>query len=332
MKKKFITFVDYAYQIIDHAKSRVKLGEASPTLPRDYEQRLKAYCIPFFAKTPLHAVDHPKLRDFKTWLAIDRGLKGATVRTVMSFVSKVLSEAAKDGLIRTTPSIPRPKQEDCPRPAFTRTEYQHLLATLKLVEEGKLKVAFKGHAVDRELRDMVTFAVNAFLRPGDLFQVRNRHVEVVDEGEGGRRFLRMNLPKSKAHDGPTVSMKAAVDIYKRVLADHKKKGLGGPDDFVFLPHMANRAYAKEVTSRQFISVLTAAKLRKTASGEARSLYSLRHYAITARLVNADGLDAVTLAKNCRTSPEMIHRFYASSLRPEMNLDKIQSFKRESRHA
>ena len=127
-------------------------------------------------------------------------------------------------------------------------------------------------------------------------------------------------------------MKVAVDIYNRVVERQRKSGRTKPDDYVFLPEVANRTYAKEVTSRQFVKVLKAAGLYETPEGKARTLYSLRHLAITARIVNADGLDVVTLAKNCRTSPEMIHRFYASQLDPELNLDKIQSFKRESRYA
>ena len=41
-----------------------------------------------------------------------------------------------------------------------------------------------------------------------------------------------------------------------------------------------------------------------------------------RLLNAKNIDLLTLARNCRTSVEMIQRFYASHLTAEMNVDKL----------
>jgi hypothetical protein len=51
---------------------------------------------------------------------------------------------------------------------------------------------------------------------------------------------------------------------------------------------------------------------------------LRHTAITYRLLYGKGIDLLTLARNARTSVEMIERFYASQLTPEMNIGLLQS--------
>ena len=68
-----------------------------------------------------------------------------------------------------------------------------------------MPISFKGHAVDRELRDLVTMMVNAFLRPGDLFKIKNSHIDIIDEpGDDGRRFLRIRAPASKGNSTPTV--------------------------------------------------------------------------------------------------------------------------------
>jgi hypothetical protein len=45
-----------------------------------------------------------------------------------------------------------------------------------------------------------------------------------------------------------------------------------------------------------------------------------------RLLNSEGLDLMTLARNARTSVEMIDRFYASHLTPEMKVTELQSLK------
>ena len=59
-------------------------------------------------------------------------------------------------------------------------------------------------------------------------------------------------------------------------------------------------------------------------GQKRTLYSLRHTAITFRLLYGQGIDMLTLARNARTSVNMIERFYASSLSGEMNVGMLHS--------
>jgi len=65
-------------------------------------------------------------------------------------------------------------------------------------------------------------------------------------------------------------------------------------------------------------------IRKGSLGQNRTLYSLRHTAITFRLLYGKGIDLLTLARNARTSVEMIERFYTSNLSPEMNIEMLQS--------
>jgi len=48
-----------------------------------------------------------------------------------------------------------------------------------------------------------------------------------------------------------------------------------------------------------------------------------------RLLYGEGLDLLTLARNARTSPEMIDRFYARHLSAEMNIGLLQSKRRKT---
>jgi hypothetical protein len=43
----------------------------------------------------------------------------------------------------------------------------------------------------------------------------------------------------------------------------------------------------------------------------------------------EGMDLLTLARNARTSPEMIDRFYASKLKGEDNVAMLQSRRRRA---
>lgn len=325
------TFQDVAHMLIADGEARVAMGQNAPSLVRNYKDRLRAYGEPFFGKTKIKDIDSRKLREFRQWLAA-KSLKSSSILPIMSFVSKTLRLAEDDGLIDRRPNVPRQGHKDSPRPAFSRAEYRKLLATLRAVEKGKPPVQWRGNIVDWELRSMVTFLVNSFLRPGDLFTLRNKHVEVVHPDGADKPYLRLNPPASKDHDAPVITMPVAAHIYLRTSGRHRAAGYGKPDDFVFMPSRSNRQYAKELVRRQFTAVLILAGLKETAKGIPRTLYSLRHTAITFRILNAEDLDLLTLARNCRTSVEMIDRFYASSLTAEMNRDKLHSFKHPTRYA
>ena len=102
-------------------------------------------------------------------------------------------------------------------------------------------------------------------------------------------------------------------------------GFGGPDDYLFQPeHSKNRDYALRQLSRQFDQLLAIANLKHDPTGEARTLYSLRHTCIMFRLTKGDQVELLTLARNARTSYDMIDRFYAKHLTGEMNIEALQS--------
>jgi integrase len=59
-------------------------------------------------------------------------------------------------------------------------------------------------------------------------------------------------------------------------------------------------------------VLRREKLKLDREGNKLTAYSLRHTYICMRLI--EGADIYALAKNCRTSVEMIQRLYAAHIR------------------
>ncbi|WP_320203936.1 hypothetical protein [Agrobacterium rosae] len=63
--------------------------------------------------------------------------------------------------------------------------------------------------------------------------------------------------------------------------------------------------------QQFNKVLAACDLKTDREGNRRSAYSLRHTYICVRLL--EGVDIYQIAKNCRTSVEMIEKHYAVHL-------------------
>ena len=179
----------------------------------------------------------------------------------------------------------------------------------------------KGMPTPVWFRWMIAFMVNSFVRPTDLRNIQHQHVQVV---RGRHTYLRLVLPESKKHTEKIITLRPAVRIYEQILAYAQRHWHSAPDDYLFYPEVSNRKTAMMLMDVQFRRILEAAGLRQGARGQNRTLYSLRHTAITFRLLYGQGIDLLTLAKNARTSVEMIEKFYASELNPEMNVAMLQS--------
>jgi integrase len=67
-------------------------------------------------------------------------------------------------------------------------------------------------------------------------------------------------------------------------------------------------------------VLADTGLKVDREGQRRTAYSLRHSYICFRLM--EGADIYQVAKNCRTSVEMIEKFYAAHIRTTLNAAAI----------
>ena len=113
-------------------------------------------------------------------------------------------------------------------------------------------------------------------------------------------------------------MKTASRLIKYVA------GHGASDDYLFLPAIKDRNYAHWVLSFHFNWVLAETGLKKGPHVQPRSLYSLRHSSITFRLLYGQGIDLLTLARNARTSVEVINTHYASTVTGEQNIALLQS--------
>ena len=81
-------------------------------------------------------------------------------------------------------------------------------------------------------------------------------------------------------------------------------------DSVF-PKMQNRLFSK---------ILEETNLLHNREGKRRTLYSLRHTYISMRLM--EGADIYQIAKNCRTSVEIIEKHYAAHIKNRINATAI----------
>ena len=325
-----------AERLLEREEARVQRGELCAASLGILRNRLRAHVLPQLGHLPVGAVNALQLDGLLQRLT-QAGLSSTTVSQYFVIVRKLLRLAQRQGLIRELPLAPEIRIQSQPRQMLGLAEYARLVQTAqRLCRQGERAPEHKSGQGQRERfwvlprhrqlpPDMawaIRFMVNSFIRPGDLRQLRHEHVQVV---RGESLYLRLNLPLTKRHSMPVVTLRPAVQVYEALLARAQAKGRAAPQDYLFLPEEKDREYALAVLGFWFKWVLREAGLPEVDTfGRPRTLYALRHTAIMFRLLYGQGIDMLTLARNARTSVQMIERFYASQLDGEMNVQMLQS--------
>ncbi len=327
-ERQFETLVE---RVILIARDRVARRELSEMTFRANASRLRQYWLPLLGNKRIQDITHFDIVQAVGVLS-RRGISSVSLTQYLQSLRSVFKLAYAEQLIAQIPTFPSIRKHTTPRGGFTVIEYRELVTTAKRlasVQEQKPVthrdraggIWTKTAAVPRELAWMIGFMVNGFMRPSDIIHIQHKHVEIV---RAEHVYLRLTLPETKRHNTPIVTLRPAVHIYERVRRHMQIQGMAAPDDYLFLPAVRNRVAAGPILAQHFASVLDAAGLKKGQVGQTRTMYSLRHTAIMFRLLYGKGIDLLTLARNARTSVQMIEKFYASQLTAEMNIGLLQS--------
>ena len=313
------SFTRYMMASIESDRVKVARGERAESILINDLSMFQRYCQNPLGSMDIRKINYNILQQFVDDLT-GKGLASSSIKRILVLVSKSLKMAARAEIIQAIPLFPEVRLKQKPRGWFSNAEYKQLLE--ECVRHERLRTKVKSQIINSELRRYIIFMVNTFLRPSDSRQLRHRHIEAIRNEKTS--YLRISTDFSKTINTPVISMPVAVEIYLKQLKIQKLKGSGKPSDFVFLPEYENRKFAYELLRRQFTVVCKSAGLDVSPSGDLRSVYSLRHTAIMARLLDGNNVDLLTLARNARTSVEMIDRFYAKHLTAEMNVEQFQN--------
>jgi len=314
-------------KMLEAQKSRVERGELSKMAHDNDIYMLNKRILPEFGAVELASISYATLQDFVDKLG---ALAPSSIQRHLGIINKVMEYALHRQLLLALPHFPTIKKKDEPRGWFPDAQYRALIArATELVGTSEKVQATKAGAprtlkFTADLPKMIQFMVNSFIRPTDLKNMQHKHVEIV---RSEQVYLRLTLPESKGKDAPIVTMAEAVIVYEQLKLTYAEESLAEPDDYVFMPQYRNRDTALRELQHQFNYLLEDLGFKTGPQGEARTIYSLRHTSIMYRLLDGDKIDLLTLARNARTSVEMIERFYASKLTGEQNIDMIQSDRR-----
>lgn len=320
------TFEIIAEDLFKEDQGRVDRGERSPTLVTDARYIYEADLLKFFHRNHVKDITYQRLNDYVAHLKT-RGKKpvgSTTVKHHLILLNKILKHAHKLGYIDRLPVFPTVIAKDNPREYLTDEQYDNLLKVIDKEIEKRAVVRYV--PVTAELRHLVVFMTNSFLRPPDIKNLTNK--QITKAKSENIEFLRI-AAVSKVKASTVVTMPLATTIYEQLTKMHTKRGFGKPDDYVFFPAF-KRDHAMKIMNLQFNHVLNLSGLKEGPNGATRTLYSLRHTCIMKTLLRSKNLNLLTLARNCRTSVDMIERFYASQLTAEMNVDQLHSTKNESK--
>jgi integrase len=318
----------------------------------DHRTRLRDHLIPFFGDLLLSEITPEKMREYRARRirplnsgrpparrTVDRELVTAghvirwakrrskpparsTLHHEIVTLRQVLKTAIRHGWLQHLPDLSTPYGSSgkiSHRAWFSPEEYRSLYETTRKRARAATGMAWQWAA--EQLHDYVLVMANTGLRPDEANNLEHRDVKVVEDDATGDTILEIEV-RGKRGVGYCKSTTGAVRPYQRLLnraklssgdrstGDSERVDYPQPGDLVF---PANH-------KKQFNRILDDVGLKFDRHGNRRTAYSLRHTYICLRLM--DGADIYQIAKNCRTSVEMIEKYYAAHIKTNLNAAAI----------
>jgi len=294
-------------------------GRRSPKWVQGHKDRLRLHLLPFFGSKPVKSISSGKVQEYRThrmtkpldWDDDGKDWKPPARKTIHNEVvtlSMVLKTAQQHSWIDYVPNLSDPYRRQSKiehRPWFTPKEYKQLYKATRHNAANPSRPSLAWYA--EQLHDFVLFAANTGLRPDEMKLLEFRDVDIVDDEATGETILEIEV-RGKRGVGYCKSMPGAVQPFTRLQA-RLRTNLDGTE--VHKPLPTDRLFPNEF-KKMLNRILNENNLKFDRHGNARTSYSLRHSYICFRLL--EGADIYQVAKNCRTSVEMIEKHYAAHLK------------------
>lgn len=298
----------YEYEIIT-------AGERNEKYVKGHGDAVRVHLLPFFGDKLVSEITPGLVQEFRIWRATSRKDKKtgepkrparSTLHHEIVTLRHVLKTANRHGWLPFLPDLSAPYKASgkiTHRAWFSPSEYKQLYEATR--ERAKNPLSHRWRKACEQLHDYVLFMANTGLRPDEAGRLQFRDVAIVTDEATGERILEIEV-RGKRGVGYCKSMIGAVMPFERVRKRKNAKSM----DIVF-----------GKTQRElFNTILDELDLKFDRDGNRRTAYSLRHTYICMRLM--EGADIYQIAKNCRTSVEMIEKFYASHIKNTLDAAAI----------
>lgn len=307
-------------------------GERHPRYINIIEGTLRVHLLPFLGSKVVSEITPGLVQEYRIHRMTSRLDKKTgepkrpargTIRSEVVVLRQVLKAAYRHGWLPYMPDLSAPYKASgkiSHRAWFSPEEYKMLYEATRA--DAKAVQSLYRKYIREQFHDFVLFMANTGLRPDEAARLEFRDVAIVTDEAMGERILEIEV-RGKRGVGYCKSMAGAVIPYERLqkrfrppFGTRRKRGeprvknMPGPMDKIFGLTEADLLNA----------VLAKLNLKFDRDGNRRTAYSLRHTYICLRLM--EGADIYQIAKNCRTSVEMIETFYASHIKNTLDAAAI----------
>ncbi len=325
-------------------------GERSMKWTESHAIRLRVHLVPFFGDIPLNKVTPGKVQEYRVHRMTSynqpnpnsksqhkpktRPPSRSTIHDEIVTLRMVLKTAIRHGWLEHLPDLSPPYKSQgkiVHRPWFSPEEYKQLYEAARAYAKEPTHSFYKWNA--EQVYDFILFMGNTGLRPDEAFNLEHRDVTIAKDDDTRAEILEIEV-RGKRGVGHCKSMPGAVRVYQRILGRakpapgesrrerqlrRKEGGEAPPPPVVEYPKPNDRLFPGNHI-KLFNNLLDRINLKHDRDGKARTAYSLRHTYICMRLM--EGADIYQVAKNCRTSVEMIEKHYAIHLKNTLDASAI----------
>ena len=301
------------YQIITE-------GQRNAEYVQGHSARLRVHLVPFFGDMGLSEITPGQVQEYRIHrheeAVKEHGKPPArsTMHQEIVVLRQTLKAAVRHRWLDRLPDLSEPYRASgkiSHRAWFSPEEYKKLYEATRRRANSPKNPRYKWES--EQLHDYVLFMANTGLRPDEASRLEYRDVKIVDDAGSHETILEIEV-RGKRGVGYCKSTSGAVRPFQRLVERNKPQ----PTDPIF-----------PKTHRQlFNTILDEEGLKKDREGQPRTAYSLRHTYICLRLM--EGADIYQIAKNCRTSVEMIEKYYASHLKNSLDAAAINIRRKKPR--
>jgi len=303
------------YQIITE-------GQRNAEYVVGHSTRLRLHLIPFFGDMGLSEITPGQIQEYRIHrheeAVKEYGKPPArsTMHQEIVVLRQTLKAAVRHRWLDRLPDLSEPYRASgkiSHRAWFSPEEYKKLYEATRRRARTPKNPRYKWES--EQLHDYVLFMANTGLRPDEANHLEYRDVKIVED-EGSKETILEIEVRGKRGVGYCKSTSGAVKPFQRLVERNKPQ----PTDLIF-----------PKTHRQlFNTILDEEGLKKDREGQPRTAYSLRHTYICLRLM--EGADIYQIAKNCRTSVEMIEKYYASHLKNSLDASAINIRRKKAKQS
>ena len=313
-------FKPVAEIVLHRLEAEIAAGTAKPSF-RDYVSAIKLYLIPFYGLYNVDGIKPAVISEFHVWRRdkVGRELSGSAQNNHNAALNLIFDEAIERGYLT---AYERPLTKNTGVESDRRAEFSHeeLEAMMKYAAKFILDGRTARTKIIRELLAIyVPFMAATGMRPGtEAEYLEWRHIDV--EVRDGQPILHFRLQRGKrgarnfvAHNSCWLLLERlrqlSPDLSSMTLEEVLKKKI---PKLLFrlsdgsVPDNWNKPFRQWLEDSDLLNC--------PVTGKERSLYSLRHYYATQRLL--EGIPIHDLAEQMGTSVLMITKHY-SHLTPLM---------------